>query len=73
MASAWGTSWLASWGNSWGVIGAGAPDPIKVLPIGKPSYRTIDAKTLADAFNRGQPVMADYEWPNGRKFYQNED
>lgn len=41
-----------------------------ILPITKPGFRTIDAKTLADVYNAGLPQMPDYTWPNGRKFYQ---
>jgi hypothetical protein len=44
--------------------------PQPVLPIPIPHIRTIDAKTLADHFNRGEIVTPDYEWPNTRKFYQ---
>jgi hypothetical protein len=46
--------------------------PQPVLPVLKPSFRSIDAKTLADHFNRGQPEMADYDWPNRRRFYQDD-
>lgn len=45
-------------------------DPI--LPIPKPKFRTVDIKTLADHFNRGLPRKPDYEWPNKRKFYQDD-
>jgi hypothetical protein len=44
--------------------------PQPILPIPIPHVRTIDAKTLADHFNRGEIVTPDYEWPNTRKFYQ---
>jgi len=40
------------------------------LAVKRGSTRSIDAKTLADRFNAGQPLQADYEFPNGRKFYQ---
>jgi len=41
------------------------------LTLGKrPTTRSIDAKTIADAYNRGQPLKPDYTWPGGRKFYQ---
>ncbi len=40
------------------------------LPILRASFRSVDAKTLADNFNRGQPTEADYTWPGGRKFFQ---
>jgi hypothetical protein len=40
------------------------------LPIFIPSTRSIDAKTVAESFNRGQPREPDYTWPNRRKFYQ---
>jgi hypothetical protein len=41
-----------------------------VLPIVKPSYRSIDAKSISDVYNQGQPLEADYEYSNGRRFYQ---
>lgn len=41
----------------------------KALPIRRPRERSIDAKTLADRFNRGMPVQPSYTWPGGRKFY----
>jgi len=52
--------------------GGGSPaatDP-NPLPIKKPQTRSVDAKTLADAFNKGQPTVADYSWPGGRTFFQ---
>jgi len=41
-----------------------------VLPILRPGFRSIDAKSIADVYNRGTPDIADYTWPNERKFYQ---
>lgn len=41
-----------------------------VLPISKPQFRSIDAKSIADVYNRGTPDIADYKFPNGRRFYQ---
>jgi len=41
-----------------------------VLPIHKPGFRSIDAKSIADVYNRGTADVADYDWPNRRKFYQ---
>jgi len=46
--------------------------PTPTLPILVPHMRSIDAKTLADHFNRGQIRKPDYEWPNARKFYQDD-
>jgi len=41
-----------------------------ILPITRPSFRSIDAKSIADVYNRGQPDTPDYEFANRRKFYQ---
>ena len=41
-----------------------------VLPVIRPKFRSADAKSMADVYNRGLPEMPDYEWPNRRKFYQ---
>jgi hypothetical protein len=41
-----------------------------VLPVIIPSFRSVDGKTLADAFNRGLPQVPVYDWPNRRKFYE---
>jgi len=43
-----------------------------VLPIHRPKFRTVDGKTLADNFNRGMKVTPDYDWPNRRKFFQDD-
>lgn len=51
-------------------FGTFVPQP--VLPIIPPHIRAIDAKSLADHFNRGQPELPDYEWPSSRKFYQDD-
>lgn len=67
MAASWGNSWGASWNISWGRTAA-IVQP--VLPIHTPGFRSIDAKSIADVYNRGLPEMPDYEWPNRRKFYQ---
>lgn len=40
------------------------------LPILRPTFRTIDGKTMADSYNRGQATQPDYEWPGRRRFYQ---
>ena len=68
--STWGTSWGTSWGSAWGAIGEA---PKAGLTINRPSYRSIDAKTLADSFNRGVAEIPDYEYPSGRRFYQDEE
>jgi len=47
--------------------------PQPVLRIVKPQMRTIDAKSIADNYNRGMPIEPDYTWPGGRKFYQNKE
>lgn len=44
-----------------------------ILPIPISSFRTIDAKTLADHFNRGLPRTPDYDFANRRKFYQSDN
>ncbi len=62
---AWATRAWA--GTAWAVGGA-IVQPI--LPITKPSFRSIDAKSIADVYNRGQPDTPDYEFANRRKFYQ---
>lgn len=41
-----------------------------ILPIAKPGFRSIDAKSISDVYNRGTADIPDYEWPNRRKFYQ---
>jgi hypothetical protein len=41
-----------------------------VLPIVAPSFRSIDAKSISDVYNQGQPLEPDYEWSSGRRFYQ---
>lgn len=41
-----------------------------VLPINIPTFRSIDAKSIADVYNRGTPDEADYEFSNVRRFYQ---
>lgn len=69
MASVWGGSWGTVWGNNWGAITTTSQP---VLPIRRVQTRSIDAKSIADRYNAGQPVVADYEWPGGRKFYQDE-
>lgn len=46
--------------------------PQPILPVLKPSFRAMDGKTLADNFNRGLVDTADYEWPNRRRFYQDD-
>lgn len=52
-------------------ITVAATEPAQpVLPVNRPNSRSIDARTLADSFNRGQPIEPDYTWPGGRKFYQ---
>jgi len=68
---AWASgAWVAgAWaGTAW----AGAFEAVvqPELPITKPAFRSIDAKSIADVYNRGAPVEPDYTWPNGRKFYQ---
>ncbi len=69
MASNWGTNWGTNWGDNWGATGVAAiVQP--VLRIRAPKIRTIDAKSIADRFNQGQPLMPDYEWPGRRKFFQ---
>lgn len=42
----------------------------QTLASKRPSMRQIDARTLADRYNAGQPLKPDYTWPGGRKFYQ---
>jgi hypothetical protein len=71
MADAWGGSFGGAWGNAWGDTGGvtvGLVQP--VLRIVKPQMRSIDAKSIADNYNRGLAAEADYTWPGGRKFYQ---
>lgn len=41
-----------------------------VLSVYTPGFRSIDAKSIADQYNRGIPLDADYEVSGGRKFYQ---
>ena len=41
-----------------------------VLPIPKVSFRSMDAKSIADVYNRGTPLIPDYEFYGRRKFYQ---
>ena len=43
------------------------------LPVRTGTTRSIDAKTIADRFNAGQPTQADYTWPGGRKFFQGDN
>ena len=69
MASSWGLSWGTSWGSSWGTGAPAQPTPTIVAP----QVRSIDAKTLADHFNRGLVATPDYEWPNSRKFFQGDE
>lgn len=40
------------------------------LGVQRPRMRSIDAKSIADRYNKGQPLKPDYTWPGGRKFYQ---
>jgi len=44
--------------------------PQPILPVLRPTFRSVDGKTLADNFNRGLPETPDYDWPNRRRFYQ---
>ena len=55
--------WQPGFGGEGGIV-----QPI--LPITKPTFRSIDAKSIADVYNRGQPDIPDYEFANRRKFYQ---
>ena len=41
-----------------------------ILPITAPSYRSTDAKSISDVYNRGTADVADYEFSNRRRFYK---
>jgi len=69
MASAWGDAFGGAWGDAWGDV-VTVYVPVAVPKVNRPSIRSIDAKSIADRFNQGQPDEADYTWPSGRKFYQ---
>ncbi len=62
----WNADWDAGWDAGW--QGEGIIQP--VLPILTPAFRSIDAKSIADVYNRGLPDVPDYEFANRRKFYQ---
>ena len=70
MASGWGSGWGSAWGNAWGSVSGADAIVQPVLPILTPGFRSIDAKSIADAYNRNSPDVADYKFPNGRRFYQ---
>ncbi len=63
---------LGLYGGPRTTLGASAAAVIvqPVLPITAPSFRSIDAKSLADVYNRGTPSVADYEFSNKRRFFQ---
>ena len=70
MSSNWGDNWGSNWGDNWGLVSGTAAIVQPILKITAPKTRSIDAKSIADKFNQGQPIQPDYEWPGGRKFFQ---
>ena len=70
MASNWSENWASNWADNWGAVSGTVPIVQPVLKVTAPRTRSIDAKSIADRFNQGEPIQADYEWPGGRKFYQ---
>lgn len=53
--------------------GVGTVRSQPVLPIHKVQTRSIDAKTIADRYNKGLPRQEDYLFGGARKFYQRDD
>ncbi len=65
-AAAFSTSAFSASAFDFDIVGIVQP----VLPITAPGFRSIDAKSIADVYNRGTADIADYEFSNRRRFYQ---
>lgn len=65
-AAAFSTSAFSTSSFDFDIVGVVQP----ILPISTPGFRSIDAKSIADVYNRGTADMEDYKFGNDRRFYQ---